>query len=47
VDVFDAAMKYELANVPLIIFAGQNYGTGTPRDWVAKGQALLVCRLLQ
>jgi len=42
VDVFDAAMKYQLAAVPLIILAGKNYGTGSPRDWVAKGQAMLV-----
>jgi len=36
-------MKYQSAGVPLIILAGKNYGTGSPRDWVAKGQAMLVC----
>jgi len=36
-------MNYQLAGVPLIILAGKNYGTGSPRDWVAKGQAMLVC----
>jgi len=36
-------MKYKLADIPLIILAGKNYGTGSPRDWVAKGQAALVC----
>jgi len=43
VDVFDAAMKYQLADILIIILAGKNYGTGSPRDWVAKGQAMLVC----
>jgi len=43
--VFDAAMKYQLADIPAIILAGKNYGTGSPRDWVAKGQAVLVCTM--
>jgi aconitate hydratase len=39
--VFDAAMKYQKENVPLIVFAGKEYGTGSSRDWAAKGPALL------
>jgi len=39
--IFDAAMKYQAADVPLMIFAGQEYGTGSSRDWAAKGTRLL------
>ena len=39
--IYDAAMKYEAAGVPLIIVAGQYYGTGSSRDWAAKGTRLL------
>jgi aconitate hydratase len=39
--IFDAAMKYQEHGVPLIIFAGQEYGTGSSRDWAAKGTSLL------
>ncbi len=39
--IFDAAMKYKELNTPLIIIAGQEYGTGSSRDWAAKGTALL------
>ncbi len=39
--IYDAAMKYEAEKVPLIIFAGQEYGTGSSRDWAAKGTRLL------
>ena len=39
--IFDAAMKYKELGTPLIIFAGQEYGTGSSRDWAAKGTALL------
>jgi aconitate hydratase len=39
--IFDAAMKYQNRNVPLIILAGQEYGTGSSRDWAAKGTRLL------
>jgi len=46
VDIFDAAMKYQLASIPVIILAGKHYGTGSPRDWVAKGQAMLVCTMI-
>jgi aconitate hydratase len=39
--IYDAAIKYQSSGVPLIIFAGQEYGTGSSRDWAAKGTALL------
>ncbi|HET7794383.1 MAG TPA: aconitate hydratase AcnA [Rhizobacter sp.] len=39
--IYDAAMKYMAANTPTIIFAGEEYGTGSSRDWAAKGTALL------
>jgi aconitate hydratase len=39
--IFDAAEKYREKNVPLIIFAGKDYGMGSSRDWAAKGSALL------
>ena len=40
VAIYDAAMTYKATNTPLIIFAGQEYGTGSSRDWAAKGTAL-------
>jgi aconitate hydratase len=39
--IYDAAMKYQQAGVPLVVIAGQEYGTGSSRDWAAKGTALL------
>ena len=39
--VYDAAMKYKTENVPLIVIAGKGFGTGSSRDWAAKGQKLL------
>ncbi len=39
--IYDAAMKYKENNVPLIIIAGKEYGTGSSRDWAAKGTCLL------
>jgi aconitate hydratase len=39
--IYDAAMAYRQAGVPLVILAGQEYGTGSSRDWAAKGTALL------
>ena len=39
--IFDAAMKYMKAGVPTVIFAGEEYGTGSSRDWAAKGTQLL------
>jgi len=39
--IFDAAMKYKEEGTPLIVLAGKEYGTGSSRDWAAKGPALL------
>src|SRR5437867_1857649 len=39
--IFDAAMRYQKEKVPLIILAGHEYGTGSSRDWAAKGTKLL------
>jgi aconitate hydratase A / 2-methylisocitrate dehydratase len=39
--IFDAAMKYVKRNTPLVILAGHEYGTGSSRDWAAKGTLLL------
>jgi aconitate hydratase len=41
VPIYDAAMKYREQNIPLVILAGSEYGTGSSRDWAAKGTALL------
>ena len=41
VHVYDAAMKYKEMGIPLIVLAGRQYGTGSSRDWAAKGPALL------
>jgi aconitate hydratase len=42
--VFDAAMAFAMRDIPLVIVAGTNYGTGSARDWAAKGTALLGVR---
>lgn len=39
--IFDACQKYHEKNIPLIVFAGKDYGMGSSRDWAAKGTALL------
>jgi aconitate hydratase len=39
--IFDAAVKYKAAGTPLVILAGKEYGTGSSRDWAAKGTMLL------
>jgi aconitate hydratase len=39
--IYDASMKYQEAGVPLVVIAGQEYGTGSSRDWAAKGTKLL------
>jgi len=39
--IYDAAIKYQAAKIPLVILAGQEYGTGSSRDWAAKGTNLL------
>jgi aconitate hydratase len=42
--IYDAAMKYKEAGVPLVVIAGKEYGTGSSRDWAAKGTLLLGVR---
>src|SRR5690606_10766385 len=42
--IYDAAMKYASEGVPLVILAGSEYGTGSSRDWAAKGTLLLGVR---
>jgi aconitate hydratase len=39
--IYDAAMKYKAAGIPLIVIAGKEYGSGSSRDWAAKGTLLL------
>jgi aconitate hydratase len=39
--IYDAAMAYQAEGTPLVIFAGEQYGAGSSRDWAAKGTALL------
>ncbi|WP_298717317.1 aconitate hydratase AcnA [uncultured Oceanisphaera sp.] len=42
--IFDAAMRYQQEDVPLVVVAGKEYGTGSSRDWAAKGTRLLGVR---
>ncbi len=42
--IYDAAMKYEQEGTPLVVIAGKEYGTGSSRDWAAKGTRLLGVR---
>ena len=42
--IYDAAMRYRQENVPLVILAGKEYGSGSSRDWAAKGTLLLGVR---
>jgi aconitate hydratase len=42
--IFDASMKYKQEGTPLVIIAGKEYGSGSSRDWAAKGPALLGVR---
>ncbi|MBL8549734.1 MAG: aconitate hydratase AcnA [Hyphomonadaceae bacterium] len=42
--IYDAAMRYEKEGAPLVVFAGKEYGTGSSRDWAAKGTKLLGVR---
>jgi aconitate hydratase len=42
--IYDAAMRYAADGVPLVVFAGAEYGSGSSRDWAAKGPALLGVR---
>ena len=39
--IFDASMNYQKAGTPLVVLAGKEYGSGSSRDWAAKGTALL------
>src|SRR5690554_1985264 len=42
--IYDAAMKYQEQGTPLVVIAGKEYGTGSSRDWAAKGTRLLGVR---
>jgi aconitate hydratase len=42
--IYDAAMKYQAEKVATVVFAGEEYGTGSSRDWAAKGTQLLGVR---
>jgi aconitate hydratase len=42
--IYEAAMRYKTEGVPLVVFAGKEYGTGSSRDWAAKGTRLLGIR---
>ena len=44
--IFDASLKYKETNTPLAVLAGREYGTGSSRDWAAKGPLLLGVRLV-
>jgi aconitate hydratase len=42
--IYDASVNYQAAGIPLVVIAGQEYGTGSSRDWAAKGTRLLGVR---
>ena len=44
--IYDAAMEYQKRGTPLMVFAGHEYGTGSSRDWAAKGTRLLGVRVV-
>jgi aconitate hydratase len=44
--IYDASVKYIAAGVPLMVIAGKEYGSGSSRDWAAKGPALLGVRVV-
>lgn len=44
--IYDAAMRYQQENVPLAVIAGKEYGSGSSRDWAAKGPRLLGVRVV-
>ena len=44
ISIYDAAVRYQGEDTPLVVFAGQEYGTGSSRDWAAKGTRLLGVR---
>ena len=44
--IFDASLKYKASNTPLVALAGKQYGTGSSRDWAAKGTNLLGAKVV-
>ena len=44
ISIYEAAMEYQQSGIPLVIIAGKEYGTGSSRDWAAKGTLLLGVR---
>ena len=46
ISIYDAAIKYASKSIPLVIIAGKEYGTGSSRDWAAKGTRLLGVRMV-
>lgn len=44
--IYEVSMEYQVRSIPLVIFAGKEYGTGSSRDWAAKGPALLGVRAI-
>jgi aconitate hydratase len=44
IPIYEASMRYQAAGIPLVVIAGTEYGTGSSRDWAAKGTALLGVR---
>ncbi len=44
--IYDAAQKYQQSGTPLVVLAGREYGTGSSRDWAAKGTMLLGVRMV-
>ncbi|HXA59385.1 MAG TPA: aconitate hydratase, partial [Streptosporangiaceae bacterium] len=44
--IFDATVNYQAAGIPLVVLAGKEYGSGSSRDWAAKGTALLGVRVV-
>ncbi len=44
--IYDASMRYQAAGTPLIVFAGKEYGSGSSRDWAAKGTLLLGVKIV-
>ncbi|MCD6055689.1 MAG: acnA [Gammaproteobacteria bacterium] len=44
ISIYDAAMRYQAEQTPVIVIAGKEYGTGSSRDWAAKGPLLLGCK---
>ena len=45
-NIYDASLRYKKEHTPLVVLAGKEYGTGSSRDWAAKGTALLGVRVV-